>query len=125
MAIKVNFNKQEEGSPAPDFIMGLIQFLPFENWVPYYEKDYKLEFEISSSPGLGSVQLEIKGRTKSKLLDISIKTSKNPIKCSFNLKEHGNLEKWSEVQELCFTVFKSSAIEAEGMFKVTGLQLAE
>lgn len=125
MAVKVNFNKQEKGSPSPDFIMGLIQFLPFENWAPYYEKDYKLEFEISSSAGLSSVQLEIKDSRKSKILDISLKTSENLTKYSFNLKEHGTLEKWSEVQELCFTVFKRSAADAEGMFKVTGLQLSK
>lgn len=125
MTVAVNFNKLDKNLSNPSFIMALIQFLPFNNWGPYYDKNYRLEFDISSSLDISSVQLEIKDKMKNKIFDKTLATSEEVVHYSFYLRELGSIEKWMEVHELCFTVFSHSISKPKGTFTVKDLKLVE
>lgn len=125
MTVDVDFAKQDDQDSKPGFVMALIQFLPFENWGPYYDKNYRLEFTISSSPEITAVQLEIKDKMKNKFLDEKIPTSGEATHKFFNLREEGSIEKWLEVHQLCFTVFSHYTLSPQGSFTVTDFKLVE
>lgn len=125
MKVIVNFDRHDEKSSNQSFVMALIQFMPYQNWGPYFDKDYRLEFDISSSPGIPSIQLEIKNKLKSKILDKKLQTSKKVVHYSFCLRELGSIENWMEINELCFTVFSHSMLKSNGTFTITDCKLVE
>jgi hypothetical protein len=125
MTVAVNFNKLDKNLSNPSFVMALIQFLPFNNWSPYYEKNYRLEFDISSSAEISFVQLEIKDKMKNKIFDKTLATAEEAVHYSFYLHELGSIEKWVEVHEICFTVFSHFISKPKGEFTVKDLKLVE
>ena len=125
MTVYVNFDQQDNQASKPGFIMALIQFLPCQNWAPYYDKNYRLEFALSSSPEITAVQLEIKDKMKNKFIDEKIPTSEEATQKFFYLREEGSIEKWMEVHQLCFTVFSHYTSSPKGSFTVTDFKLVE
>lgn len=125
MTININFDKQYKDLSKPEFIMALIQFLPFQNWSPYFEKNYSLEFEISSSPEISFIQLEIKDKMKNKILDKNLQATEIATHYSFTLHELGSIENWMEVQEICFTVFSHDTLKSQGTYTIKDFKLVE
>ncbi|MGI6357895.1 MAG: hypothetical protein ACOX2K_04275 [Bacillota bacterium] len=121
MLARANFAQPDQNTPSPGFVMALLEYVPSENWGPYCQKGYRLEFDISASAQVEAVQLEIKDRMKSKFVDERL----TPGRFSKPLSELGSVEQWAEVHQLCFTVFSHYTNGPKGSFTVTGLQLAE
>jgi hypothetical protein len=124
MKVVVDFRKRKNLNP-PGFVMALIEYLPPEDWRPYYEKNYCLEFDLSSTPEITLVQLEIKDSSKAKIVDKRLDTCQDNKHFSIKLQEFGKVESWAGVSEICFTVFQQNTKKPKGTFTVTGCELVK
>jgi hypothetical protein len=70
-------------SIQPEFYNGTDSVLLFNNWGPYYEKNYRLEFGIASSVEISFVQLEIKDKMENKIFDRTLATTEEVVHYSF------------------------------------------
>ncbi len=125
MSVAVDFSQHEGYASKPDFCMALVQFLPCQDWGPYHDKNYRLEFGLSASSGMAAVQLEVKDKTKAKILDRCLEPSAEVVNYSYSLREMGDRERWKDVQELCFLVFNRPEVPEQGSFTIKDLRLVE
>ncbi len=113
-------------SNPPDFVMALLDFnKPFQDWTSYYLKGSCFQFEISGDDGISELQLEIKGKSGEKLIDEKISVTEAITKYSFKLNQNIDItsESFSEVKEICFTVFNKPNDMIKGCFKIYSCEI--
>lgn len=109
----------------PEFAMALLDFnKPFQDWTSYYLKGSYFQFEISGDDGINEIQLEIKNSSGQKLIDRKINVTNMLTKHSFKLNNIDiNPECFSEVKEICFTVFNKPKETVKGNFKIHSCEI--
>lgn len=110
----------------PDFAMALLEFTgPYQDWSGYYAKGSCFQFEISGDEGISDIQLEIKDKSGAKLIDEKIIVTDVVTKHSFKLNniKNFNPESFSEIKEICFTVFNKPNTSVKGSFKIYSCEI--
>lgn len=110
----------------PDFVMALLEFTnPYQDWSSYYSKGSCFQFEISGDEGIPDIQLEIKDKSGAKLIDEKIIVTDAITKHSFRLNNNKNFnpECFSEIKEICFTVFNKPNVNIKGNFKIYNCEI--
>lgn len=110
----------------PDFVMALLEFTgPYQDWSGYYSKGSSFQLEISGDEGISDMQLEIKDKSGAKLIDEKIIVTDVVTKHSFKLNNNKNFnpESFSEIKEICFTVFNKSNVPVKGSFKIYSCEI--
>lgn len=90
--------KQREGC---HFAMILFSFIPSENWTNYFDQNYKLSFNLDTSDSIKQIQLQIKNSNQHQFVDFAITRGY----FSHTLSELSQRKAFSNVHELCFTIF--------------------
>lgn len=123
--LKANVDFNTTNNP-PDFVMALLEFNnPYQDWSSYYSNGSSFQIEISGNEGISDIQLEIKDKLGSKLIDEKIIISKVITKHSFKFNKNNDMnpESFSEIKEICFTVFKKSKASNKGNFKIYSCEI--
>jgi hypothetical protein len=110
----------------PDFVMALLEFTaPYQDWSGYYSKGSYFQFEISGDEGISDIQLEIKDKSGAKLIDEKIIVTEVNTKHTFKLNSNKNFnpESFSEIKEICFTVFNKPNTSVKGSFKIYSCEI--
>lgn len=97
---------QESQSSA--FVMTLFSYIPPENWTEFASSGRRIEFEIEASPGIESIQLQIKDSSQKQFVDIPLGISGGRATFSKKMVELAPLSAWKDVGELCFTIFSEN-----------------
>lgn len=124
-SLKANVDFFSTNNP-PDFAMALLEFIsPYQDWSSYYSKGANFQFEISGDEGISDLQLEIKDKTGAKLIDEKIMVTDIITKHSFKLNNYKNLgpESFSEIKEICFTVFNKHKQPVKGSFNIYSCEI--
>lgn len=105
------------------FSMILFSFIPSENWLNFYDENYKIKFVMETSDNINQVQLQIKDSLQQQFVDCEIS---NGEYC-YLLSEIADREAWKDIREICFTVFADDRyIEGEkGFIRIIGFKLEQ
>lgn len=103
------------------FVMLLFQFIPEENWVKFYDENYKMFFEMETSNNISLVQLQIKDIHQNQFVDIPLDSKMFYVP----LNQLARREAWQSVRELCFVIFVDDTYikGKNGFIKIKDLQL--
>lgn len=110
----------------PDFVMALLDFNnPYQDWSSYLSRESDFQIEISGDDGIPEIQLEIKDKSGDKLIDEKISVTQNITMHSFKLNKSNdtNPECFSEIKEICFTVFSTPSNLVKGRFNIHSCQI--
>lgn len=102
--------KKKEGC-----IFSMIQFpfIPSENWMNYYDEDYKMKFIMETSSSIKKVRLQVKDTHQHQFWDEDTYSGEFILR----LSEMAPRKAWKDIFEICFTVFASDDyIEGEKGF---------
>lgn len=121
---EIDFSNKPRNRNQREFAMVFIEIIPEEDWQLYAKRNYVLEFDIASS-GINAVQLEMKNATKARIIDKYIPTKEEMEKQIITLKDHAPIESYSNVSEICFTVFCEEAFiqGTKGQIEICDLTL--
>lgn len=90
------------------FVMTLFSYIPPENWTEFALHGRRMEFEIDVSPGVESIQLQIKDSKQKQFIDAPLTISNGKIAFSGKMTELAPLAAWKDVGEVCFTIFSEN-----------------
>ena len=124
---KIDISEAPTNSKNQEFVMCLINYIPSENWVDFYKRDFYIEFNIKASKEIRKVQLEIKNSLKDKLVDKEINLTETDVHVKLSMSKLAREGAWSDINEICFTIFlnKSYIVDNTGELVVTNLNLRQ
>lgn len=115
----------EEIKKREGCVFSMIQFpfIPSENWMNYYDENYKMKFIMETSSSIKKVRLQIKDTHQHQFWDEDTYSGKFVLK----LSEMAPKKAWKDIFEICFTVFASDDyIEGEkGFIQIKGFRLEQ
>lgn len=116
LSAKINIENRPITRTDRNFVMALLTYLPAMDWSYYAECEYSLKFKIRGN--INGMQLEVKNSNKSKILDEYISVGKGFQEIVFPLS--GDVLKWRNIEEICFTVFCEEEYiqEKQGNFEI-------
>lgn len=83
-----------------------------------------MEFNVSATNQIHTIQLEIKDSRHNKLVDKQINVSEETSKVEYIMSKIARDLAWKEICEICFTVFLDNQISyTESELKVTNLSI--
>lgn len=117
----INLERKPVINTDRNFVMALLKYSPYADWSCYAECGYRLRFKIRGN--ISGVQLEVKNRSKQKLIDSYVQITDNFESWEFPLDKE--ISRWKEVEEICFTVFDESEYISDnhGYFEIMALVL--
>lgn len=110
--------KKREGC---HFSMILFSYIPSENWLNYFDADYKMKFFMETSDSIRQVQFQIKNSSQQQFVDVPLKRGI----FDYTMKDISKRESWKDIREICFIVFADDGyiMGENGFIRIKGLRL--
>ncbi|MFR8033418.1 MAG: hypothetical protein ACLU6W_05275 [Lachnospiraceae bacterium] len=96
------FIPTERKDEGDNFVMLLFSYKPSENWEEFYNKGYRMAFDLVLSETINKICLQIKNSSQTQFVDIELPSGKFDYLLS---RMSDNKENWSDIKEICFVVF--------------------
>ncbi len=110
--------KEKEGC---QFLMILFSYIPSENWINFFDENYKMKFYLETSENIKQVQLQIKDSHQQQFVDVGVHDGE----FYYSLAEIAPKQSWKDIREICFTIFADDSyiVGEKGYIRIKDFEL--